>query len=789
MPEPRAINYEKILLQNLSDLYSMLFEYGAESVMPPKYVVELERKGHAINSDYAPGEYIAKAFRKKRIARSKRLTGKLEQKFGQTHTKQLFEQVSDNYIEILEGNFKDAPTVIVTEERKLQEQENVLTHYRGGKIVKADWIPYRNGDKFDFDTTFVKWVDSWFPRGFSYATEYSKFNLYCQQAEDWYQAGYDINNAFGIDEQIDFCVEEKRRYEQNSLYYVYKNGRLKDGSYDGGRRRIEPYKAQKLLLYLLDCELSAVIGKMRQLGITSIIGMGAASKTMYRREWFTKYICEDDSKTRSVFEDKIKYPISETPHYLVPSSFSDQERQLKFGLKEVKGRVDGANSKVEVVPPSATAVNSGSPQLVLIDEIGNIPILTKMVNEARPTMFIYNPETKRIEYKRQLFMWGTGGEMKTDSFETEFKAALENWKKRNFKYGIIPVFLDAFCKPGIEGEFYESEKTNAYSKIGADRDATISQFHAGYPVHIDDMFIRSVNTLVPISTCNSHLKRIWDLEDAAKPIYGRFEPVFDTNSPTTDINDWPYRVVGVIFVPMAYEDDPPIIMFHEPDKRWKHRYFQGTDPINTESGHSKFSSTIWDAEWNTISCQLFWRVRNFMECYQQSLLMGLYYDQKEWKGTPELIEYNIGGDYIGFRERKGFDKNLIYNRELNPMMHIDGSRIGISNKAATKGKIINKLKELSEMYGDNIYIQEFWEQHKTFIQKDTANGGIKWQAENLKKHYDDILFSSTFAYMASQVYQSSHRYPEFIDENRPKKVKNTFVRDANGNLRRITSLV
>jgi hypothetical protein len=123
------------------------------------------------------------------------------------------------------------------------------------------------------------------------------------------------------------------------------------------------------------------------------------------------------------------------------------------------------------------------------------------------------------------------------------------------------------------------------------------------------------------------------------------------------------------------------------------------------------------------------------------------------------------------------------------MMHIDGSRIGISNKGVIKGKIINKMLELYDNYGDNIYIQEAWEQHKTFIKKDTPNGGSKWQAENLKKHYDDILFSSTFAYMASQVYQSSHRYPEFIDENRPKKVKNTFVRDANGNLRRITSLV
>lgn len=168
--------------------------------------------------------------------------------------------------------------------------------------------------------------------------------------------------------------------------------------------------------------------------------------------------------------------------------------------------------------------------------------------------------------------------------------------------------------------------------------------------------------------------------------------------------------------------------------------------------------------------------------------MGLYYDKKDWKGVPELIEYNIGADYIGFRERKGFDKNVIFNKELNPMMHIDGARVGISNKAATKGKIINKMTELYNNYADNIFIEETFEQLKTFVEKPTPNGGVKWQAENLKKHYDDILFSQTYAYMASQLYASSSRYPQFTDENAPRSVKTTFSRDAYGNLRRVTSL-
>jgi len=784
--------YRKSLLSGFADAHEILEEAGlAEEVLPTGVIAELENTGLVSKDE----EYVGDSYvlpekpRESHVKiRNKKLQKRIESRIGKTHAKNLFEQVADTDIEVLRGNIKDTPFIAVTPQRKQQEAENVEYLYAGGEITREHWIPYRGNNKFELEAGFVKWVDSWFPRGFSHAINYNKFNLYCQQADDWFNKGYDISNCFTEEEQVDFVKAEKNRFKENSLYYVYKHGRLKDGSFDGGRRRIEPYKAQKLLLYLLDCELSYAIGKMRQLGITSILGMGAACKTMYRQEWFTKYICENDEKTRDVFEDKIKYPISQTPIYLTPSSYSDQERQLKFGRKDVKGRTEGSNSKITVVPPSPTAVNSGSPQLVLIDEIGNIPVLTKMVNEARPTMFWLNPETGKIEMKRQLVMWGTGGEMKTDSFETEFRSAMTNWKNRNFEYGVIPVFLDAFCKPGVEGKFYESEKRNAYSKTGADREKTIAQFHAAYPVHIDDMFIRSIETLIPIATCNEHLKRIWSLPDNQRAVYGRFEPVFDYNAPTSDVggNDWPYKIVGTFFVPMSEEEgERPVIMFSDVERNWRNRYFQGTDPINTESGHSRFASAIWDNEWKTVSCQVNFRVTNFIECYQQSLLMGLYYDPHSFHGVPELIEYNIGQDYISFRERKGFDKNLIYNKQLNPMMHVDGSRIGISNKAHTKGRIVGKMKELYMLHGESIYIEETFEQLKTFVQKSTTTG-VKWQAEDLRKHYDDVLFSQTYAFMASKVYEEMGKFPIQEDEYRvSRKMKSRLERDAYGNLRRV----
>jgi hypothetical protein len=777
--------YRKTALQNTADVHEVLRQAGvAENVLHPSVLSELENEGIIEKDEAYQGQRYDGIPKKKpsiKSTKQKILLDKLSKKISSVHAKTLFEQVADNHIEVVQGNFSQNPEIVVTPERKSQERDNTTRLYSGGRITKQDWIPYANGNVFELEPDFVKWVDSWFPRGFSHSIANNKFFLYCQQAEDWYQAGYDISNCEDQHQQVEFVKQEKKRFEENSLYFTYKYGRLKDGSFEGGRRRIEPYEAQKLLLYLMDCGLSAIVGKMRQLGITSIIGIGAGCKTMYRSEWFTKYICEDDNKTRSVFEDKIKYPISQTPQYLVPSSFSDQERQLKFGTKEVKGRVGGANSKIEVVPPSATAINSGSPQFVLVDEIGNIPVLTAMINENRPTMFVLNPTTQKIEQRRQLFMWGTGGEMKTDSFESEMTAAIDNWKARNFEYGIVPVFLDAYCKPGVKGKFYESEKRNAYSKSGHNKQTTIAQFHAAYPTHIEDMFIRNVETLIPIAVCNEHLDRINQLPEIQRPIKGRFVPVFDTNSPTPE-SDLPYAVVSVYFEPMGESEDPPITMMLEPKRNWRNRYFQGTDPINTETGHSKFASAIWDAEYDTFACQLNYRERDFQECYRQSVFMSLYYDTEGFQGCPELVESNIGQDYISYRERKKFDGNMIMNKQLNPMMHVNGARVGISNKAHTRGKIIGKMKQLYDEYGSNIYIEEGFIQMKTFVEKPTSTGGTKWVAADLKRHFDDVLFSQTYAKMAADLYKDLGRYPVDISHQSKAKVKMKLTRDAQGNL-------
>jgi hypothetical protein len=74
--------YGKVLLENLGDLYSLLSEHGAESVLPTAFVVELERQGVVSNSDYMPGEILYNRKQKERQKRQKYIAKQLEKKFG-----------------------------------------------------------------------------------------------------------------------------------------------------------------------------------------------------------------------------------------------------------------------------------------------------------------------------------------------------------------------------------------------------------------------------------------------------------------------------------------------------------------------------------------------------------------------------------------------------------------------------------------------------------------------------------------------------------------------------------
>jgi hypothetical protein len=392
----------------------------------------------------------------------------------------------------------------------------------------------------------------------------------------------------------------------------------------------------------------------------------------------------------------------------------------------------------------------------MIDEAGYIGILSKMMKEARPTMFWQNPETGVLEMKRQIIIWGTGGEMDKGgkAYENEFMDGLNKWKERDFSVGIIPVFFDWTTRPGITRKKYLEEK-RAYTVKGPESEALMTQFRQHYPSVLEDMFLTSNKLLVSISWINEQRERILKLNPLLKPKKGRFEPIYDTTKPTDENSDVPFEIIGAEFVP--YDDtkddmqNAPITMFLEPNKTWRNRYFQGTDPIMSDNGYSNMASLVWDNHFRTPACMMNYRSDNHKETFLQTLLMGIYYNTNpNDKAVPELVEANIGQAYNNYKDAKGFGRSLVYRTELPPAFQGGQNIVGFDNRGTRTKLLIEKMSEVVRVYGENIYLDEVFQQLRTFVCTiNSTTGHESWGTVDKKSFHDDVLFALVFAYICS----------------------------------------
>jgi len=648
------------------------------------------------------------------------------------------------------------------------------------KFVNTDeWMP--NHKPLEYPKSFIRWINS-MNKGWRNMISYKPFELYVKQANQWLDQNDDILNYRTKEEQEDYIVQEYNRCKENTLYFANKYGYLKEGSTSGGEFRYKAWKAQQILLFLVDCGYNVMIGKARQIGFTTTMGLAAMSRASFRKSYFTKFITHKREKGEEIFRDKIRWGFGKIPPWLVEEPHSDTASSLDMrGKSKKKGRTEGSHSRIQVDTPEVNAINGGSPNLVLIDEIGLFELFGKMMREGRPTLFFFNPESGYQEMRRQLVCWGTGGEMDKGGavFESEFKAALEAWRTENYSYGIIPLFFDAYARQGMSDEMYKKEKAFYYSKTGVEEESSKVQFHQHYPITLEDMFLRTARTIIPVAKCNEYLSKIYGLKPEDQPRYGYFEPIYNIAEPTPH-GVLPYKLRGATFVPTEGREDErtTAVMFQDvPDgEKWEYRWYQGTDPVNSETGHSKMSSSIWDAYTNTCSSMVFWRIRDYKQCYLQCLLQGLYYDQLGDGGVKELLERNIGQLYYDFQDQAGFSRRLTANSVLPPFLQTPTSGWwGISNKTNTAGHISNKIIEMIDAYAANIYIPWFFEQLKTFIEKDLKGGQshrqTRFQAADLKYDYDDGIFSMVFAYINAQAHSRFEPRRVDVAEQKTRQIK------------------
>lgn len=647
------------------------------------------------------------------------------------------------------------------------------------KVKTSDWKP--SHAPLDYPDAFYKWVCS-INSGWRNMSRYEPFELYVKQAEQWLADKDDILNYEDAESQEDYLFQEYVRCEENTLYFANKYGQIKDGDLDGGGMPYKAWKAQQIILFLLDCGYNLMIGKARQIGFTTTLGLAANKRIIFKDSYFVKFLTATELKGKEIFRDKIRWAFGKVPGWLREEVYNDAANVLSLEDKSNKGESEGKFSRIEVSAPAIDAINGGSPNLVLIDEIGLFEIFGQMMQEGRPTL--YQSIGGKMVMKRQLLCWGTGGEMDKGGsvFESEFKAAIEAWRKKNFSYAIIPLFFDAYAREGMTDELYENERIAYYSKTGVEGEKSRVQFHQHFPLTLDDMFLRKSRTIIPVAECNKHLMRIYNNKNQ-QPQFGYFEPVYDKNRPLQD-SVVPFKLVGAVWVPTGSETDDrttAMVWEHPPHgEKWDYRYYQGTDPINSQTGHSKMSSTIWDAYKGTVSSVVFWRTRLFRECYLQCLLQGLYYDQVNLGGVKELIESNIGDGYFEFQELAGYDRRVVANASLPlPLQTPSGKWFGINNKTNTAAIISNRIIEMVEAYSEQINVPWLFVQLKTFVEKDLkttdSQRQTRYQAADTKRDFDDVIFSMVFAYINAQAH--SRYEPTRVDEQVDSKTEIRYVQN------------
>jgi hypothetical protein len=624
---------------------------------------------------------------------------------------------------------------------------------------------------------------------------YKPFILYVEQSKQWLKETKTIHDCESFSEQRDFAFNEMQRCAENTLYFMDKYLQLKEGDVSTGNMKYLSKPVHKVLCFMVDCGYSMMVGKPRQIAATSTLGGVALCKAMTRKNFFLKMVAQDKDKTIEIFEDKIKYPFTELPPWMKPEVLNDRDNLFRFAKKTaLKGTKSGLNSKIQVVAPSGSAINGGSPQMVLVDEAGYISILGRMIKEARPTMFMQDLVTKKLKMTRQIIVWGTGGEMDKGgkSFETEYYNNLDLWNEGKYSSGMIPLFFDWTTRPGITKEFYLKEKS-VYSVEGPEKEKKAVQFRQAYPSVIEDMFLTSYKLLVGADWINEQIHRINSYQEKVKIKYGYFEPIFDNTKPCDENSDVPFSIIGANFIPCSDEnmEIATVGIFSEPKSNWVNRYYQGTDPIMVDNGKSKMASVIYDVYYNAPVAIMNHRTDNHKYTYLQCLLMGLYYG-RGLEPCKELVESNIGTPYFDYKENKGFHNSLVQRTELPDFLKGGSQLYGIDNRGSnstSRGKfIITRMSEVITTYGERFFFKEIFSQLRTFVCTINDKGNESWGVTDTRKFDDDVLFGLVFSYICADAY--SHRECKDISsESNRFKIIHKIVRDKDGNLRRVPQRV
>lgn len=654
--------------------------------------------------------------------------------------------------------------------------------WKGRKPMRADWMPVAPDV---IDDEFWRFINSTHRRLCDMAP-YEPLYLYLKQERAWAKENKRYDRIRDQYERDVFAANERARITANTLYFANKYAKIKEPD--------EPYYvanlAHSLLFFLFDTERLVYLGKPRQMAFTTTMGICACKELICHQSSTQVIIAHDKESGQTILEDKIKFVYGHLEDWmkLEPLNDPDGAFRLSHDPDASKGTKKAKSSSITSRTPAITAINSRSPKRIWIDEAPFIPIFDKMMREGRTTLYGLDMSVGRMRWKRSLWAGGTGGatDIGKGIFEREFKGLISKWQRKDFSEGIVPIFLDWTARPGITPEFYLSERA-AYAAGSKDGQTHMSmqermiQFRNHFPSSVDDMFNASKATLVPWSTIIGQIDRIsrWQAKGTTVQ-YGRFEPIYGSE-PMPKGSEHPQKITGARWVPSSdYDIMAPVIIWQHPDKDWRYRYYQGTDPIQHDAGKSRMASAILDAHHNTISCVVNFRSDDPNDSYLQTALAGMYYADPGDDFCPELVESNLMAGYVSYKTGPWLngERSLIRKMQLPDFLRVRDqsgtvNSIGVDNKAQRKATIIGLLKDFLLDNHRRIMIPDIWEQLRHFVATPTRGiVGTLWGSEDPDKYNDDLIMAMAFAYICRM--SMNNLVPIKVDEaarlaNAPRK--------------------
>jgi len=665
----------------------------------------------------------------------------------------------------------------------------------------------------DCDDAFHDFIDSHIPR-FSNLIAYEPFYLYCEKARRMLE---DKSTLMDIPfaQRFDWKQMELDRMATNYLYGLNKYITIKEDGQPGGRRKFVASTPQAFLAYICNRRNHFNLVKGRQAAVTSEMMAIADIEMVCTPSWTGVFMVHKKEGTgKGLFRDKHQNTLQHMPGWIVneidvSKGFSSESTIIDFDPGDTKAKKGMDVSEFRLLSAEdSMVVNGKTPTISMFDECQNIPTYQLIKKEIMPSLKQFNIETGEMDVNRCIWAWGTGSSNNTGNgaFESDFKSLLESWQARRNTSGWVPLFFDWTCRPGMTRKEYLETREEYMSGStdetkGLSHAERLSLFCAHYPSKPDDAFLSTHKTLIPMDIIVKQMQRISSMcinaEPSLAPVPGRFIPVFDESVEIPGDSPFAHPIVGVQWKPsFASDSEAPVRMFMDRQKNWAHRYFQGTDPIQNDGGHSRFSSVVWDAAARqigegddthfvpTVACVLNSRSYNPMELFVQCALMGMYYANIGQKACKELVEINVGHRYADFKCSSVFNlrESLLTRHQLLPKYRTGEAKniYGIDlkgGKGSRKEHLYADVVDLLLANWQNIWYYDIWSQIRRISVTSNPDGSVQWGTQNKNVYNDDMVYAMGYADLCCRCIG---KQPEFVSSDTPKYVvKRVLARDAN----------